>query len=133
MILISLNLTCGVSIHLTANMLQEVETCVCVCLWKSEWTRGQRPFLLRTETCKMYISDKAVKCDNKILFNPVIYILIFVRFRDGEITPENAGAQLGIELLKLVGLRGGLAEGGEGNAVPCIWRTCHDCVGTEIP
>lgn len=34
----------------------------------------------------MYISDKAVQCDNKILFNPVTYILLFVRF--------HAGAQL---------------------------------------
>jgi len=38
----------------------------------------------------MYISDKAVKCDNKTLFNPVIYIFVFVRFRGGEITHQKA-------------------------------------------
>lgn len=63
---------------------------------KSELTRWQLPFsfFFRTETCKMYISDEAVKCDNKILFNPVTYILIFVRFHGGEITPRNTEAQL---------------------------------------
>lgn len=41
---------------------------------ESELTGWQPPssFLFCTETCKMYISDKAVKCDNKILFNPNI-------------------------------------------------------------
>lgn len=76
-----------------------------MCMSKSELTRWQLQFLFlfRRETCKMYISDEAVKCDNKILFNPVSYILIFVRFHVSEITHQNIEMQPKIDdLLKLV-------------------------------
>lgn len=87
-------------------------------------------FLLCTETCKMYISDKAVKCDNKILFNPVIYILIFVRLYVNGIIHQNTEKQLKMDgLFNLVRLfaEGDLAEGRRGHTV----ILCH-YVGTKI-
>lgn len=78
-----------------------------MCMWKSELTRWQLPFLFlfRTETCKMYISDKAVKCDNKILFNPVAYILIFLRCHVREVTRQNTEVRLKVDdLLQVVSL-----------------------------
>lgn len=68
----------------------------------------------------MYISDKAVKCDNKILFNPVIYILIFVRLYVNEIIHRNTEKQLEMDELFNLGrllAEGDLAEGRRGCAV----------------
>lgn len=80
-------------------------------------------FLFCTETCKMYISDKAVKCDNKILFNPVIYILIFVRLYVNGIIHQNTEKQLKMDgLFNLVRLfaEGDLAEGRGGHTVAFV-------------
>lgn len=79
----------------------------------------------------MYISDKAVKCDNKILFNPVIYILIFVRLYVNGIIHQNTEKQLKMDgLFNLVRLfaEGDLAEGRRGRTVTVSLRRHQDWV-----
>lgn len=105
-----------------------VSTCgsgVDVSMLESELTGWQPPssFLFCTETCKMYISEKAVQCDNKILFNPTI------DFNACQV-PRWWRSSLGsrsVWNLSRLGLRGC----GRGS-IPCLTHVCTRCLNSGV-
>lgn len=87
---------------------------------ESELTGWQPPssFLFCTETCKMYISEKAVKCDNKILFNPTIDFNAcqVPRWWRRSLGSRSAAQEWFVQ----AGLLGGLRGCGRGSIIPCL-------------